>query len=214
MTSLLPFVSSPEFQPIFRMFSGWENSVNLTSINNLELKMQISHTTVSLVPKGPQGHLGADIKSKRGHADRILVERTEDGWKPVSESPGEIGRKDLSANFAMWKDREVIDKDSGDWQNPPDVLRPKDGQVQSDEISHFGLEGPHNAAVKGSVDPVSGAWLDSGITLGTELVAGLDGLAFHTIAAETNWNDSFSTNNLNGPLTEFAQNDLNWNVGS
>lgn len=173
--------------------------------------MQISRNQINLVPKGPNGHLGPDVEAKRGRADRILVTKTEDGWAPVTEPPGELSRKELNENFAIWRDRKVEQK-TGDWQYPIETVRELDGEIQSDEIYNFGLEGPHDNAVKASIDPVSGEWLDSGISLGTELVATDEGFAFSSATVSTSWNKSFSVEDLNGSLTEFANNDLNWQI--
>jgi len=66
--------------------------------------------------------------------DPILVSRSDDGWAPVEKLEGSLGRDELSANFALWKDEPEYEFSF--WRRPK-KLNDGDGQVQPGEIKKF-----------------------------------------------------------------------------
>lgn len=76
--------------------------------------------------------------AKTGEADEnsaVLVKRQGDGWAPVEKLDAPVDRHQVQSQFGLWKDREVTE---GFFRKK--VVRPKDDQVQNDEVTDFQYE--------------------------------------------------------------------------
>lgn len=67
-------------------------------------------------------------------ADTYLVERTEDGWAPVTNLEGPIDRFTLADDYALWQDKTVKNSRLATLFGKPDIKRESDGIIQEDEI--------------------------------------------------------------------------------
>ncbi len=99
--------------------------------------MKVHQTWLLRNPALGDNHYRVDTnRNLKADADEpVLVRNTEDGWKPVDSIEADIDRFKVG-DLAMWVDREISHKEG--WLPPRKVVdRPKDGQVDADELDGF-----------------------------------------------------------------------------
>lgn len=102
----------------------------------------------------PQGRVYKVDTNSNHHADEedpVLVQVTENGWQPVEQMEGSVDRFTLEQDYGYWRDTELCHEEGWPWNRRKVVDRPKDGEIQADEVSltrfrrlrsHYG--GPSN----------------------------------------------------------------------
>jgi hypothetical protein len=105
----------------------------LTPDHKARTEMNRYSVNLEIHAKTHQGQTCYQV-GKRG---ALLVQRPHPGepWKLVSKLEGELTHTDLIRSYGCWTDREVA-TGSFFWKK---VLRPKDGEIQPDEVVSFAV---------------------------------------------------------------------------
>ncbi|MFA5506202.1 MAG: hypothetical protein WC314_15905 [Vulcanimicrobiota bacterium] len=84
------------------------------------------------------------------YVDRFLVQRTDDGWKPVSTLPEQgVGRQQVADSFGIWQDASEVRKGFPLFGKKEIASRP-DGAIQEHEVTPF-TYGESNAGIATSL---------------------------------------------------------------
>jgi hypothetical protein len=81
----------------------------------------------------------------------LVKKNTDTGkWEPVASVDKEIHRDNMSMLYGNWTDKEVTKTTGHLWWKKTEVVRPKDGKIDNDEVATFepyrvgnGLNGPN-----------------------------------------------------------------------
>lgn len=108
-------------------------------------------TTNLLIPATFNGQnvfrLDTNENKKADDTDPILVKKDADGqWKPVDTLDKAVDRFQMGKSYGLWDDKEVTKTSGILWWKKTEVVRPKDGAIDADEISPLALHhrGPEN----------------------------------------------------------------------
>jgi hypothetical protein len=72
--------------------------------------------------------------------DPILIKKDIKGeWEPAEKVELQAHRDELAASFGSWHDQEVTKTTGMLWWKKTEVVRPKDGKIDNDEIETFDL---------------------------------------------------------------------------
>lgn len=131
----------------------------------------------------------------------MLVQNTQDGWKPFTGELGEVTRDKMENQMGFWRDQQISHKEGWIWNRQEVIDRPKDGKIDADEVSTpgftrtgDGLNGPNR------------------YELGAEIVADSDGALFldeHSI--------TYGSRRIIGEsdiqsMKKYREDDANWQV--
>jgi hypothetical protein len=122
--------------------------------------------------------LRAAENATEASSDPILVSRTQDGWAPVEKLEGSVGRDELGANFALWKDEPEFS-----WGGLKKV-NDGDGKIQPNEVQTFGpaYERGRRPLKEGNEDSRKRTFCSTMGYVGGEIVSGPKGAEIREVA--------------------------------
>jgi hypothetical protein len=100
---------------------------------------QVTENSFTLKPSAVNGKMALQV----GESEKYLVklDQEDHGWSLVDKVDADISLSDMKESYGIWQDREIR---KGFFKK---IIRPKDGEIQGDEIREFQKEYPETKTV-------------------------------------------------------------------